>query len=105
MNSKSTPEHLLVRLARLLFWTPILLAVPVFFFVGDTVPDLNRGSIGDGFRKLNVLFSAMIPIFAICWFASIAMITYVELPRVPKIRLLILLGVLVVLGLLVTAFW
>lgn len=105
MSAKPTTEHPLFRLAKLLFWTPILIAVPAFFIVGNTVPDLNHGSIGDGFRRLNVYLSAMIPVFAICWFAAIVMITYVELPIVPQSRLLIWLGVLIALVLLVTACW
>ena len=58
-------------LVRILFWTPIAAAVPAFFIIRDAVPDLNRNSIGDGFRKLNVFVDAFAPVVGVCWALAI----------------------------------
>ncbi len=101
MNMTPTTEKTLTRLAIFLFWTPVVLAVPVFYFVGYTVPDLNHGSISDGFRRLNVFVSAVFPVGAVCWLAALAIVVHVGLPQGPKSRSMSCLGLLIFLAVLV----
>ena len=103
MNMPPTTERALTRLARLLFWTPVVLAVPVFYFVGHAVPDLNHGSIGDGFRRLNVFVSAVFPVGAVCWLSAMAIVVYVGLSKSTNSLSMACLGLLIVMAVLVVA--
>lgn len=105
LDVNAAKEQRLYRLAKLLFWMPIVIFVPVFMLVRDTVPDMNGGSIGDGFRKLNILASAMFPVGALCWFSALGIVGYIELPKVPKSRWLIWLALLMFLAFAVALFW
>lgn len=75
------------RLAKLLFWLPIVLAPIVLLALSRIVPDLNGNSIGDGFRKLNVWFSAGLPVVAGCWITAFAIQAYLDLRRMHSQRL------------------
>ena len=105
IDVKAAREQRLYRLVKLLFWMPIVIFVPVFLLVRDTVPDMNHGSIGDGFRKLNIFFSAMFPVGALCWLSALGILTYIELPKVPKSRLLIWLALLMFFAVSVALCW
>ncbi|ADG69594.1 hypothetical protein Plim_3782 [Planctopirus limnophila DSM 3776] len=59
------------RMARILGWSPLVMAIPVFFIIAEWIPDRNHGSIADGFRKLNVFLEVMAPLAIICWVAAI----------------------------------
>ena len=83
------------RLARLLFWTPLLCVAPVFFYVGENVPDLNRGSIADGFRKLSAAVSTLAPLAAVCWILAVALAAFVDVPAIPKQRWIIWMAIFV----------
>ena len=90
-DGEAAKEQRRYRLAKRLFWLPIIVLIPVFIIVGETIPNVNHGSIGDGFRRLNVFLAIMFRIFALCWVLALSVITSIELPKVPKTRLLILL--------------
>lgn len=83
------------RLARLLFWTPLLCVAPVFFYVGENVPDLNHGNIADGFRKLNAAVSTLAPLTAVCWILAFVLTAFVDVLAIPKQRWTIWMAIFV----------
>jgi hypothetical protein len=70
----------------ILFWSPLVAAIPVLVLIREWVPSMNGGSIGDGFRKLNVYLSVMAPITIVCWTAAFAIILKRDLPAIPRSR-------------------
>ncbi len=55
--------------------------------VGYAIADLNNGSIGDGFRKLNVFLSVIIPLSCACWSIALLITGVLDLPLIPTSRL------------------
>ena len=78
---------LLRRLAKLLFWMPIVLAPLALLAIKLMIPDLNGNSIGDGFRKLSVWFAIVPPIAATCWAFAFSIQAYLDLQWIPSRRL------------------
>ena len=106
-QTQSTKQARLRRIARILGWSPFLIAVPTFFIVAELIPDRNRGSIADGFRKLNVFFSVILPVAGCCWVAAILITARLDLPTIPRSRLVRWLALFVslfVLTLILVAF-
>ncbi|MCA9192990.1 MAG: hypothetical protein KDB03_14540 [Planctomycetales bacterium] len=86
--------------ARLLWLAPPVLAIPAFFAVREYVPDLNRGSIGDGFRKLNVFLGVVGTLLWVCWGSAFLLTCLHDVRLIPKSRLWTWLAVFVVLVLI-----
>lgn len=90
--------HSLKRIATILFWFPLILLVPVFYIVSERIPDRNHGSIGDGFRKLNILLEVIFPVMGVCWGLALLLTAIVDVPQVPKSRGWIWLAVITALA-------
>jgi|GEM_PF-3376324 hypothetical protein len=95
---------LLRRIARIMWWTPIVCLPIAFIAIQQFVPDLNRNSIGDGFRKLNVFFGVIGPLAVTCWGIAFAITAYLDFWLISNRRLrywglVFLLLVLLVLAL------
>ena len=79
--------------ARCLWIAPFIIAIPTFFVVAESIPDMNRGSIGDGFRKLNVFLAVMGPLSSICWGLALLLTICHDIRLIPKSRILVWLAV------------
>ncbi len=94
-------------IVRLLWIAPLVFAIPAYFVVSEFIPDLNRASIGDGFRKLNVFLAVMGPLAILCWAFALLLTFLRDIKQIPKSRLWIWLTVfvmLIVLVMIVAAF-
>lgn len=88
---------ILQRITRILWLAPIVLLVPTLIVVRKMTPVLNHGSIGDGFRILNVFFSGMLPITFGCWGVALLMTALMEIRSIPRSRLLMWFAAIVFL--------
>lgn len=79
--------------ARCLWITPFIVSIPTFFVVAESIPDMNRGSIGDGFRKLNVFLAVMGTLASICWGLAFLLTICHDIRLIPKSRILVWLAV------------
>jgi hypothetical protein len=75
------------RLAKILWSAPFVICPIIFVIVSYTVADLNNGSIGDGFRKLNTFLSVLIPLSCACWSVALLITGVLDLPLIPTSRL------------------
>ena len=96
-------KSMLRGIAKLLFVAPLVITVPVFLVVRNNAPDLNHGSIGDGFRKLNMALSVWLPIALGCWAIALTITAVVDLPSIPRTRMWGWLAVFVAIALLTLA--
>ena len=62
---------------------------------------MNDGSIGDGFRKLNVYLDVMFPATIVCWATAFLLILKRDLPALPRSRFIAWFAVFVLLCALV----
>jgi hypothetical protein len=85
----------------ILFWSPLVAAIPVFVLIREWVPSVNDGSIDDGFRKLNVYLGVMFPIFVVYWATAFSVILKRDLPAIPRSRFIAWFTVFVLLCALV----
>jgi hypothetical protein len=85
-------------LVKILICTPVLAAIPVFFIVGESIPDLNGGSIGDGFRRLNVFLNVVFPVTAVCWGAAFLISFVGDLRKGRLGSMALLIGVLLLVA-------
>lgn len=85
-QTRATRQVRLRRIARILGWSPFLTAIPVFFIVAELIPDRNHGSIADGFRKLNVFLTVMLPVAGCCWVTAILLTAWLDVPSIPRSR-------------------
>ena len=77
------------RVSRILWFSPFLFFLPIFFVVSDLIPDQNHGSIADGFRKMNVLFAVMVP-FSLCsWGIAFALTAVNDFSDIPRSRIML----------------
>lgn len=83
--------------ARCLWIAPLIIAIPTFFVAAESIPDMNRGSIGDGFRKLNVFLAVMGPLVSICWGLAFLLTICHDIRLIPKSRILVWLAVFTLL--------
>lgn len=69
-QSQKNRQELLWRMVRILGWSPLVMGVPTFFIVAESIPDQNHGSIADGFRRIKVFVEVMALLAMICWVAG-----------------------------------
>jgi hypothetical protein len=73
-----------IRISRILWVSPLIPGVPVFLAVGEWVPNRHGGdaSIADGFRRIGVFCTAMVPVTGICWLIALLLTASVQVPTV-----------------------
>jgi hypothetical protein len=73
-----------IRISRILWVSPLILGVPVFLAVGEWIPNRHGGdaSIADGFRRIGVFCTAMVPVTGICWLIALVLTASVQVPTV-----------------------
>ena len=70
-----------------MWWTPIVACPIVIVVIQHWIPDLNRNSIGDGFRKMNVMASVIVPLGIVSWGLAFAITAYMDYRLIPSRRL------------------
>lgn len=80
-------QSALRRIACLLWWTPIAACPIIVLAIQYWIPDLNRNSIGDGFRKMNVMASVSVPLGIVSWSLAFAITAYLDYRLIPSPRL------------------
>lgn len=71
-----------IRMSRILWVLPLILSIPAFFAVGEWIPNRLDGdaSIADGFRRIGVFCTAMVPVTGICWLIALLLTASVQVP-------------------------
>ena len=92
-SESSEPSHricgygVLRRIARILWWTPVVGCPIVFVAIQQLIPDLNGNSIGDGFRKMNAMARVIIPLGIASWSVAFSITAYLDYRLIPGRRL------------------